>query len=149
MSLEIWIGAAFAKGGYGGWSWSRLDGAGSGVAGGDRRTTEARMALTAAVEALKEAAKAPSGPVKLYTAHRKLLAAPGEPGEDDDLREALVKRVAARAGPVTCVDAPPADPAAFFVHNWAAFALDIAKTKGAFNATIPASNLKTMIAKRR
>lgn len=148
MSLEIWIGAAFAKGGYGGWSWSRLDGAGSGVAGGDRRTTEARMALTAAVQALKEAAKDPPGPVKLYTAHRKLLTAPAEPGEDADLRDTLAKAVAARTASVTFVDAPPADPAAVFAHNWAAFALDIAKTKGAFDATIPASNLKTIIAKR-
>lgn len=147
MSLEIWTGVAWAKGGYGGWSWSRLDGAGQGVAGGDRRTTEARMALTAVVEALGEL-KAEVGPVKLYTAHRKLLASPAEPGEDADLREVLAKLVAARGAPVVYADSPPADAAAVFAHNWAAFALDIAKTKGAFNATIPASNLKAMIAKR-
>jgi len=148
MSLEIWTGVAWAKGGYGGWSHARLDGGGPSVAGGDRRTTEVRMALTAAVEALKEIAGDPAKPVKIYSPHRKLVLTPAEPGEDADLRDALTKAIKARGAPVLFADSPPTDLAAVFVHGWAEFALNIAKTKGAFNATIPASNLKTMIAKR-
>lgn len=148
MTLEIWTGVAWAKGGYGGWSQARLDGGGPSVAGGDRRTTETRMALTAAIEALKEIAGDPARPVKLYTAHRKSVMTPAEPGEDADLRDALAKLVKARTAPVVFADSPSTDVAAVFAHHWAAFALDIAKTKGAFDAVIPASNLKTMIAKR-
>jgi hypothetical protein len=147
MSLEIWTGVAWAKGGYGGWAHVRLDKA-LGVAGGDRRTTEARMALTAAIEALGSAAGEPGAPLRLLTPHRRLLAAPAEPGDDADLRERLARAVAARTAPVTFADAPAADAAAVFAHGWAAFALDIAKTKGAFDAAIPASNLKAMIARR-
>jgi hypothetical protein len=148
MSLEIWTGVAWAKGGYGGWSHARLDGGAPSVAGGDRRTTEARMALTAVIEALREIAGDPARPVRLLTPHRKLIAAPTEPDEDADLRETLAKLIAARTAPVAFADSPCTDVAAVFAHGWAEFALNIAKTKGAFNATIPASNLKTMIAKR-
>ena len=150
MSLEIWTGVAWATGGYGGWAHVRI-GAGDaqGVAGGDRRTTPVRMALTAAIEALQTAGE-PSAPVRLHTPEPALLQGPPEDGQDDDLWDRFNKVRGARTAPVTLVDSSrkAADPTAVFVHGWAEFALNIARGKGAFQSAIPKPNLKTLMAKR-
>jgi ribonuclease HI len=148
MSFEIWIDAAWARGGYGGWSYVCFgDGEPRGVAGGDRRTTAERMMLTAAIAALESLAATPAAPVKLFTAERGLLAEEME--TDRDLRDRLAKVVAARSAPVAFVDRKGSteEVRSSFVQGWAEFALDTAKTKGAFSSAIPRSNLKMLAAK--
>ena len=148
MGVEVWIGTAEAAGGYGGWAYVGLGGAEPrGVAGGDRRTSRARMALTAALEALGELD--PGVDVVLCTADRSLAAGPAaEPDEDADLHARLAAAVSSRTGATRFRLRPAADEASRFADAWAAFALDSAKTKGAFSSPIPKPNLKTFLAKR-
>lgn len=153
MSIEIWTGAAWAKGGWGGWAYAILGEAEPrGAAGGDRRTTPMRMALTVAVEALEAAG--PGTDLVVYTPSADLAAglaqALAAADEDKDLWERLAKQVGARTGKTEFRDraAQKPDAAADFADGWANFALDIAKTKGLFASPIPKPNLKALLAKR-
>jgi hypothetical protein len=148
MSFEIWIDTASAAGGYGGWSYVAFGGPEPrGVAGGDRRTTPVRMALTAAIAALEGLAADKAAPVRLLSRELAAGSVP-EPTEDRDLWDKLDKLQAARSAPAAFAPLPQTDKArADFVHGWAAFALDIAKTKGAFSSQIPKPNLRALVSK--
>ncbi len=152
MSLDIWTDTDWAKGGYGGWAFVRIGGTeAQGVAGGDRRTTPLRMALTGAIEALTSVGKE-AGPVRLRTPERALITGAVEDRlpEDKDLWDRLAKLIAARTAPVSFVAGDPTQDLKTieFAHGWAAFAMDIAKTKGTFSSAIPKPNLKALLAKR-
>src|SRR5262245_54282926 len=96
LTTRIWIAAHHDAGlQHGGWAFVRADAAGPiGWAGGDRRTTRARMALTGFAAALKDA---PAGAPLAVVAPRAdalvlhtMLKPPADPPEDDlDLRATL------------------------------------------------------------
>jgi hypothetical protein len=153
--IELWTGAVWTAGGYGGWAYVRLGAVEpQGVAGGDRRTTITAMALTAALAGLEAVADTPAQPLRLHSPSRDLVAfaadSSAQPAEDQDLWKRLRLAVAARPGPVSFSEsAPPTDRVVAFAQGWAEFARDIAKTKGAFSSPIPKRNLQALIAERR
>ena len=164
-ATRIWTGGA-CQGppghGYGGWAWLAIEGAAArGWAGGERRTTAARMALTGALEALK--APEIAGPVQLDLGDPALIRIgadllareaagwrdrEGGPIADEDLWRKLATAIAARAAPVSFAGAPPAPDARDFIAAWTDFASNIAKDRGPFAAAIPKPNLQTFLAKR-
>ncbi|MEW5687086.1 MAG: hypothetical protein AB1942_19370 [Pseudomonadota bacterium] len=116
-----------------------------GWAGGDRRTTRARMALSALLGALKDAAAdtelvviAPRSDA--LTLH-SLVKPPAEPITDDaDLRKVLTAALAGRNVKLAAGD--PAQPTPLqFAAAWADTAAEKAKMGGAFNIAIPRTNL--------
>ncbi|MBI1196898.1 MAG: hypothetical protein GC203_03470 [Phenylobacterium sp.] len=144
--MRIWLAAAHdAAHRNGGWAFVRANGEVSGRAGGDRRTTRARMALSgfaaaleglAADEALAVVAPRPDALV-LHT----LLKPPADPPQDDlDLRGVLAKALADRAWTLAVGDPNGPTPAAF-AAAWAGQASEKAKMGGAFVAAIPKTNL--------
>jgi ribonuclease HI len=138
---------------YGGWGFVReAGGAVSGVAGGERSTTAARIDLMALIGALDEL---PAGaPVAIHSASpgviaaARVLAHPPAPGADDapsedlDLWARVIK--AASGHPLAVKPAPrgPKTPGAFCLA-WAEVGQDKAKShvQGRFSAAIPKVNL--------
>jgi hypothetical protein len=143
-ALRIWIAATHDRAHRnGGWAFVRDDGPPVGWAGGERRTTRARMALAGLATALKGAASGPVAVTAPATDARvlvTLLKPPEEPPTEDlDLRAELAKLLAGRAWTLA-VGAGPDTPVAF-VEAWADFASEKAKGGGAFAAAIPKPNL--------
>lgn len=159
--ISIWIASRSAAGGYGGWAHVRIAGeTAEGAAGGDRRTTSMRMLLTAALEAMASEDDK-SAPVRLHSADPAFLEGArslaawrdagwiedGKPVPEQDLWAKLIEALKARPGS-GFVDARTGPEAVLdFVDHWAAFALNIAKTKGDFGAPIPKPNLKALVTK--
>lgn len=145
-STRIWIAAAHdAVYRNGGWAFVRADAEPIGRAGGDRRTTRARMALAGFLAALKDvpagAALAVVGPRADALVLHGLLKPPAEPPADDlDLRASLAKALAGRAWTLAVGDPAGPTPAAF-AAAWADLASDKAKAGGAFENAIPKPNL--------
>lgn len=145
-TIRIWIAASHhAAHRNGGWAFVRAGDEPVGRAGGDRRTTRARMALAGFLSALKELpADAPLAVVAarpdalvLHT----LLKAPADPPTDDlDLRAALAKALEGRAWTLAVGDPAAATPTAF-VAAWADMASEKAKASGPFENAIPKTNL--------
>jgi hypothetical protein len=145
--LRLWLAAAHDPAHRnGGWAFVRADGSEvSGWAGGDRRTTRARMALAALAAACKDL---PSGLAPAVAAPRAdalvlhtLVKPPAEPvTEDLDLRAALAKLLAGRPWTLAIAD-PKAAPPLAFAAAWADLAAEKAKTGGAFVNAIPKPNL--------
>ncbi len=117
----------------------------AGWAGGDRRTTRARMILAGFLAALKDA---PAGATLAVVAPRAdalvlhtLLKPPAEPPETDlDLRAALGAALAGQDWKLAVGDPAAATPLQF-AAAWADLASDKAKMGGAFTAAIPKTNL--------
>jgi len=149
--LRLWLAAAHDPAHRnGGWAFVRADerangGEVVGWAGGERRTTRARMALSALTAALKDL---PPGLGPAVVAPRPdalvlhTLARPpaDPPTEDLDLRAQLAKALAGRPWTLAIAD-PKAAPPLAFTTAWADLASNKAKTTGPFTATIPNSNL--------
>lgn len=144
--MKLWIAASDdATWRNGGWAFVRAGGEVSGWAGGDRRTTRARMALTALALALKDL---PPGVGPAVVAARPdalvlhtLAKPPAEPPTDDlDLRAELQKLLAGRLWTLAAGD-PKAIPALGFAAAWSDLAADKAKAGGAFRNAIPKPNL--------
>jgi hypothetical protein len=144
--LRIWIAAAHdAAHRNGGWAFVRANGEVVGRAGGERRTTRARMALAGFAAALKDL---PAGEALAVAAPRPdalvlhgLLKPPAEPAPDDaDLRAILAKALAGRSWTLAIGDPQGATPAAF-TAAWAEQAAEKAKMGGAFAVAIPKTNL--------
>lgn len=144
--MRIWVAAAHdAAHRNGGWAFVRANGEVSGRAGGDRRTTRARMALSGFAAALEGL---PAGAALAVVAPRPdalvlhtLLKPPADPPQDDlDLRAALAKALAGRAWTLAVGDPDGPTPAAF-AAAWAGQASEKAKMGGAFVASIPKTNL--------
>lgn len=146
MTARLWIAAAHdAAHRNGGWAFVRKDGEAMGRAGGDRRTTRARMALAGFLSALKDL---PAGAALVVVAPRPdalvlhtLLKPPAEPPADDlDLRALLAKALEGRAWTLAVGD--PAGPTPIsFAAAWADLAGEKAKAGGAFENAIPRTNL--------
>ena len=148
-ALTLWT-AALCKPdpGYGGWAHVRrnADGTLAGAAGGERRTTGARMALTGLIEALAALADLPvDTAVTLHFADPNLAAelvasdgayALAEPEAWTAARKLLAARPVLTLSPLR-----ESTPAAGFLKAWADFGLDTGKTRGTFKAAIPRPNL--------
>jgi len=144
-SIRIWLAVSYAAPfRTGGWAFVRsAGGAVSGAAGGDRRITGDRLALSALLAALKDAA----GPVELVTADPFLAAAPerlaatGEdaPTEDLDLWGQVATAFKARPVRIARQAPTPGKPLAF-AGAWAEQARERARN-GAFAFPIPKPNL--------
>lgn len=146
MTIRIWIAATHdAVFRNGGWAFVRKDAEPVGRAGGDRRTTRPRMALTAFLAALKDV---PAGAPLAVVATRPealvlhtLLKPPPEPPTDDlELRAGLAKALEGRAWTLAVGDPATPTPTAF-VTAWADTASEKAKSGGAFENAIPKTNL--------
>lgn len=147
MSLphRLWLAAthhrAFLNGG---WAFVRAVGAEvTGAAGGDRRTTPAKMALAGLVEALKDL---PAGEAVLHVdAAGAALLAPlfgADPPADADLAAyaPAAAALATRAVRLARLPDPVGTPLAF-ARAWADLASDKAKSAGPFRSAIPKTNL--------
>ena len=144
--MRIWIAAAHdAAHLNGGWAFVRAGAQVHGVAGGDRRTTRARTALSGFAAALKDV---PAGEPLAVVAPRPdalilqtLLKPPADPPTEDlDLRAMLAKALTGRAWTLSVGDPEALTPYGFAVA-WANMAAEKAKTGGAFSAAIPKTNL--------
>jgi ribonuclease HI len=152
-AVTLWIASLCRPDpGYGGWSFvRRMDGetgaaALKGAAGGERRTSTAKMSLLALTEALGSLSDLPKETsVTLRFADPdlagQLVAADGayataEPEAWTAARAAVAARPALDPIPVS-----PADAANGFLNAWAEFGLDTAKSRGSFKAAIPKPNL--------
>jgi len=152
-AVTLWIASLCRPDpGYGGWSFvRRIDGetdatAIKGAAGGERRTSAAKMSLTALTEALGSLSDLPKDKsVTLRFADPdlagQLVASDGayataEPQAWAAARAALAARPVLELVPTT-----PTAPASGFLNAWAEFGLDTAKTRGSFKAAIPRPNL--------
>jgi ribonuclease HI len=136
---------------YGGWGIVREDGGTvSGLAGGERNTTAARIDLSALIAALqglpagRTIAIASASPG--VTAAARLLAAPpaagaaDAPAEDLDLWAQALRLCSGRALTVQTSQRAPRSAAAF-CFAWAEVGQDKAKGQGRFSSAIPKPNL--------
>ena len=145
LFIETTYHAAFR---YGGWGVAReMGGAVTGLAGGERNTTAARIDLLALTSALTGL---PAGPVTVQSASlgvlaaARLLATSGAPEEDLDLFRPLHKLAAGRALTVISGAKGPGTPA-HFLAAWAEVGQDKAKGAGKFSAAIPKSMLAKLV----
>jgi hypothetical protein len=145
-ATRIWIAASHdAVHRNGGWAYVRADAEPVGRAGGERRTTRARMALAGFLSALKDLPAAT--PLAVVAARpdalvlHTLLKPPADPpNEDLDLRAVLTKALDGRAWTLAVGDPTAPTPTAF-VSAWADTASEKAKMGGAFEHAIPKPNL--------
>ena len=144
--VRIWIAAAHDPAHRnGGWAYVRADGELTGRAGGERRTTRARMALAGLAAALQDL---PPGVGPAVVAPRPdalvlhtLVGPPAEPPTEDlDLRAALLTALAGRPWTLAIGDPKGATPLNF-AAAWADLASEKAKMGGAFVNAIPKTNL--------
>jgi hypothetical protein len=129
----------------GGWASVRLvDGQPSGMAGGERATTAARMAMAGLIAGLRDLP--PGVDVAVQTGGSELasltevLAGRVQPEDDLDLWAQILTATKGRRLTLSRAVAVPDSPLAF-AAAWAALAMDKAKMGGAFTSAIPKSNL--------
>lgn len=145
-AVRIWIAASHDPAHRnGGWAFVRAGAEPVGRAGGERRTTRARMALAGFLSALKDVPAAAALSVVAPRAdalvlHPLLKPPPEPPSDDADLRAALRKALDGRAWTLAVGDPGAATPTAF-VTAWADTASEKAKAGGAFENAIPKTNL--------
>ena len=145
MSLRLWIAASHdAAHRNGGWAFVRGGAEVTGWAGGERRTTRARMALAGFAAALKGL---DDGPLQVIAPRTDALVLHGllkppadPPAEDLDLRGQLAAALAGRTWTLAAGD-PKAETPLTFAAAWADLASDKAKMAGAFASAIPKTNL--------
>jgi hypothetical protein len=149
LSVDLWT-ASLCKPdpGYGGWAHVRrnADGTLAGAAGGERRVSGAKMALTGLIEALAAVADLSADTaVTLHFADpalaAELVAGDGAYATTEPEAWAAARRLLAARPVLTLSPLLDAAPAAGFLKAWADFGLDTAKTRGTFKAAIPRPNL--------
>ena len=144
--MRIWIAASHdAVHRNGGWAFVRTGNEVMGMAGGERRTTRARTALTGFAAALKgtaagEALAVVASRPDALVLHTLLKSPKDPPTEDLDLRAGLAKVLDGRAWTLAIGDPDAPTPFSFAVA-WAEMAGEKAKMGGAFSAAIPRTNL--------
>ena len=153
MSIILWTaGLCRPDPGYGGYAFvQRIAGetgaaAIRGVAGGERRTSAARMALTGLIEALASLSdQAPDTAVTLHFADpdlaAELVSADGAYATAEPETWAAARAAVAARPVLKLVPLATDTPAAGFLIAWADFGRDTAKTRGGFKAAIPKPNL--------
>lgn len=152
-AVTVWIASLCRPDpGYGGWAYVRkMDGetgaaAIKGAAGGERRTSGAKMSLLALTEALESLTDLPADvrvTLRFLDADLagQLVAADGAYATTEpDVWTAARAAVASR--PVLdLVPSSPSQASNGFLSAWAEFGLDTAKSRGSFKAAIPKPNL--------
>ncbi|MCY1647074.1 ribonuclease H [Caulobacter sp. SL161] len=152
-AVTLWIAnLCRSDPGYGGWAYVRkIDGetgaaAIKGAAGGERRTSSAKMSLTALTEALESLTDLP--PETAVTLRfldpalaGQLVAADGDYATAEPEVWALARAAVASRPVLDLVPASPGEPTSGFLSAWAEFGLDTAKSRGSFRAAIPKPNL--------
>ena len=144
--MKLWIAASHdATYRNGGWAFVRAAGEVTGWAGGDRRTTRARMALAGLAAALKDlppgvAPAVGAGRHDALVLHTLVKPPADPPTEDLDLRDALAKLLAGRPWTLAIGDPKGPTPLAF-ATAWSDLASDKAKMTGPFTNAIPRTNL--------
>jgi hypothetical protein len=153
MTVILWTASLCRPDpGYGGYAFvRRLEGetgaaALKGAAGGERRTSGARMALTALTEALVSLSDQPAGvAVTLHFSDpflaAELVSADGAYATAEPEAWAAARAAVAACPVLTLVPLAANAEALGFLAAWAEFGLDTAKTRGAFKAAIPKPNL--------
>ncbi len=153
MTVILWTASLCRSDpGYGGWSFvRRIEGqtgpeAIKGAAGGERRTSGARMSLIALTEALASLTDQPANAaVTLYfedpALATELVSADGAYATAEPEAWAAARAAVAARPVLNLAPLPPNAPAAGFLAAWADFGLDTAKTRGSFKAAIPKPNL--------
>lgn len=145
-AIRLWVAASHdAAHRNGGWAFVRAGDEPQGRAGGDRRTTRPRMALTGFLSALKDLP--PGAPLAVVSPRpdalvlHTLLKPPADPPNDDpDLRAKLAAALAGRPWTLAVGDPAAPTPTSFAVA-WADMASEKAKAGGAFENAIPKTNL--------
>jgi len=153
VAVTLWIASLCRQDpSYGGWSYvRRIDGetgsaALKGAAGGERRTTGAKMSLTALTEAL-EGLSDLSADTAVTLRFADLELASQLVTSDGDYATAepdawAAARAAVASRPVLeMIPSSPDDEANGFLAAWAEFGLDTSKSRGSFKAAIPKPNL--------
>ena len=153
VAVTLWIASLCRQDpSYGGWAYvRRIDGetgaaAIKGAAGGERRTTAAKMSLTALTEALEGLSDLPAD-AAVTLRFSDLDLASQLVTTDGDYATAepeawTAARAAVAALPVLeMVPASPGEEANGFLAAWAEFGLDTSKSRGTFKAAIPKPNL--------
>ncbi|WP_421737090.1 ribonuclease H [Caulobacter sp.] len=153
MSVILWTASLCRPDpGYGGYAFvRRIEGetgaaALKGLAGGERRTSGARMALAGLTEALASLADLPSGQsVTLHFADpalaAELVSADGAYATAEPEAWAAARAAVAACPALSLSPLSTSVPAHGFLAAWADFGLDTAKTRGSFKAAIPKPNL--------
>lgn len=153
MSVILWTASLCRTDpGYGGYAFVRRiagetgPAALKGAAGGERRTSAARMALTGLTEALASLSDLPAGQsVTLHFADPALAAelvkADGDYATAEPEAWAAARAAVAACPALSLAPLSTTAPAHGFLAAWADFGLDTAKTRGSFKAAIPKPNL--------
>lgn len=153
VAVTLWITSLCRQDpSYGGWSYvRRIDGetgaaAIKGAAGGERRTTGAKMSLTALTEALAGLSDLPAdATVTLRFSDlelaSQLVTADGDYATAEPDAWAAARAAVAARPVLEMVPASPNDAANGFLAAWAEFGLDTSKSRGSFKAAIPRPNL--------
>jgi ribonuclease HI len=152
-AVTLWIASICRPDpGYGGWAYvRRMEGETSaaaikGAAGGERRTSGARMSLTALTEALDSLSDLPKDTavtVRFLDPELagQLQATDGAYATAEPEAWAIARAAVANRPALGLTPASPSAPASGFLAAWAEFGLDTAKTRGSFKAAIPKPNL--------
>lgn len=152
-AVTVWIASLCRLDpGYGGWAYVRkMDGetgaaAIRGAAGGERRTTGAKMSLTALTEALQSLSDLPlETPVALRFLDPELagqlVAADGDYATAEPEAWAQARAAVASRPVLDLAPSSPTQATSGFLSAWAEFGLDTAKSRGSFKAAIPKPNL--------
>jgi len=152
-SVTLWTAALCKQDpGYGGWAFvRRQDGesgaaAIKGAAGGERRTSLAKMSLTALIEALTSLSDLPAdAAVTLRFADPalagELVASDGAYALAEPEAWAAARALVAARPVLNLVPLAASAPASGFLTAWAEFGLDTSKSRGSFKAAIPKPNL--------
>lgn len=153
VAVTLWIASLCRQDpSYGGWSYvRRIDGetgAGAikGAAGGERRTTAAKMSLTALIEALEGLSDLPvDAAVTLRFSDlelaSQLVASDGDYATTEPETWATARAAVAARPVLEMIPSSPDDVANGFLAAWAEFGLDTSKSRGTFKAAIPKPNL--------
>ncbi|PXA79518.1 ribonuclease H [Caulobacter sp. D4A] len=152
-AVTLWTAALCKQDpGYGGWAFvRRQDGesgaaAIKGAAGGERRTSLAKMSLTALIEALTSLSDLPAdAAVTLRFADPalagELVASDGAYAAAEPEAWAAARTLVAARPVLNLVPLAAGAPASGFLTAWAEFGLDTSKSRGSFKAAIPKPNL--------
>ncbi|ATC32653.1 ribonuclease H [Caulobacter vibrioides] len=152
-AVTVWIASLCRPDpGYGGWAYVRkMDGetgaaAIKGAAGGERRTSAAKMSLLALTEALESLTDLP--PETAVTLRfldsdlaGQLVAADGAYATAEPDAWAAARAAVASRPALDLVPSSPSQASNGFLSAWAEFGLDTAKSRGSFKAAIPKPNL--------
>lgn len=152
-AVTVWIASLCrADPGYGGWAYVRkMDGetgaaAIKGAAGGERRTSGAKMSLLALTEALESLTDLPADvrvTLRFLDADLagELVATDGAYAMTEPEAWAAARAAVASRPVLDLVPSSPSQASNGFLAAWAEFGLDTAKSRGSFKAAIPKPNL--------